>query len=96
MEVDPEQFMKRNDLFNNNHTRQTTNIPFFDPKEGTVYTEIATKQVISHKDNSSLETKSHQKTESVHGHNFFKRKGGFEKYDTSTNHIAKSVRVMPG
>jgi len=28
MEVDPEQFMKRNDLFNNNHTRQTTNIPF--------------------------------------------------------------------
>jgi hypothetical protein len=36
--VDPEQFMKRNDLFNNNHSRQTTNIPFLQPKVGTVYT----------------------------------------------------------
>jgi hypothetical protein len=38
VEVDPEQFMKRNDLFNNNHSRQTTNIPFLQPKVGTVYT----------------------------------------------------------
>ena len=39
--------MKRNDLFNNNHSRQTTSIPYLQPKTGTVYTEIATKQVVA-------------------------------------------------
>ena len=31
--------MVRNDMFNNNYVRQTTNIPFFRPKPGTTYTE---------------------------------------------------------
>jgi hypothetical protein len=46
-DIDAEQFMKRNDLFNNNHSRQTTSIPYFTPKSGTVYTELATNQVLS-------------------------------------------------
>jgi hypothetical protein len=46
LEVDAEQFMKRNDLFNNNHIRQTSSIPYLQPKAGTVYTEIATNQVV--------------------------------------------------
>lgn len=36
--VDTIQFMKRNDLFNNNHSRQTTSIPFIDIKDGLVFT----------------------------------------------------------
>lgn len=46
MEVDADQFMKRNDLFNNNHSRQTSSIPYLQPINGTVYTEIATNQVV--------------------------------------------------
>lgn len=38
--------MKRNDLFNNNHSRQTTSIPYLKPINGTVYTEIATNQAV--------------------------------------------------
>ena len=38
--------MKRNDLFNNNHSRQTSSIPYLNPKSGTVYTELSTNQVI--------------------------------------------------
>ena len=38
--------MKRNDLFNNNHSRQTSSIPYMQPKSGTVYTELSTNQVI--------------------------------------------------
>lgn len=39
-EVDPAQFMKRNDLFNNNHSRQTSSIPYLMIKEGATYTEL--------------------------------------------------------
>jgi hypothetical protein len=34
--------MKRNDLFNNNHGRQVTTIPFLQVSEGTHYTETNT------------------------------------------------------
>jgi hypothetical protein len=44
--LEVEQFMKRNDLFNNNHSRQTTSIPYMLPKSGTVYTELSTNQVV--------------------------------------------------
>lgn len=45
-DIDIDQFMKRNDLFNNNHSRQTSSIPYLQPKAGTVYTEVATNQAI--------------------------------------------------
>ena len=38
--------MQRNDLFNNNHSRQTSSIPYLNPKSGTVYTELSTNQVV--------------------------------------------------
>ena len=37
-DIDPAQFMKRNDLFNNNHSRQTSSIPYLQMKTGTAYT----------------------------------------------------------
>lgn len=46
-DVDVEHFMRRNDLFNNNHSRQTTSIPYMKAQEGTVYKELGTNQVIS-------------------------------------------------
>lgn len=41
--------MKRNDLFNNNHCRQVTTIPFLQVSEGTNYTESNTNQSVSKK-----------------------------------------------
>lgn len=35
--LDEAQFMKRNDLFNNNHSRQTTSIPFLKMEGGTTF-----------------------------------------------------------
>lgn len=46
-DIDAEQFMRRNDLFNNNHSRQTTSIPYMEAQEGTVYKELGTNQIIS-------------------------------------------------
>ena len=51
--------MKRNDLFNNNHSRQTSSIPYMLPKSGTVYTELSTNQVIGDSKNESEEQKSY-------------------------------------
>jgi hypothetical protein len=45
-DVDAEQFMRRNDLFNNNHSRQTTSIPYMVAREGTVYKELGTNQIM--------------------------------------------------
>lgn len=42
-------FMRRNDLFNNNHTRQTTTIPFLKIEDGTQYKEANINQEISKK-----------------------------------------------
>ena len=55
--------MKRNDLFNNNHSRQTSSIPYMLPKSGTVYTELSTNQVLvdskaSEEDKESCSLKS--------------------------------------
>lgn len=37
-DTDPQSFMKRNDLFNNNHSRQTSSIPYMHLNAGTAYT----------------------------------------------------------
>lgn len=36
--IDELEYMKRNDMFNNNHSRQVTTIPFLQIGEGTQYT----------------------------------------------------------
>jgi hypothetical protein len=43
-QIDEFQFMKRNDLFNNNHCRQTTSIPFLKVEEGISFKEPLTNQ----------------------------------------------------
>lgn len=47
--IDEHAFMKRNDLFNNNHTRQISNIPYIDVAEGTSLTETNTNLSVSKK-----------------------------------------------
>ena len=49
-QFDEVQFMKRNDLFNNNHSRQTTSIPYVKMEEGSLLKETATNQWVSGKD----------------------------------------------
>jgi hypothetical protein len=48
--LDQAQFMKRNDLFNNNHSRQTTSIPYVKMEVGSLFKETATNQWVSNKD----------------------------------------------
>lgn len=50
--------MKRNDLFNNNHARQTTCIPYMLPKTGTVYTELSTNQIMGNAKNETDDKQS--------------------------------------
>jgi hypothetical protein len=49
-QFDEAQFMKRNDLFNNNHSRQTTSIPYVQMEVGSLFKETATNQWVSNKD----------------------------------------------
>ena len=67
--------MKRNDLFNNNHSRQTSSIPYLLPKSGTVYTELSTNQIVGEALNPE-EKESSIKTKFKHQKNG-KRKGNF-------------------
>lgn len=63
--IDEFAFMKRNDLFNNNHSRQTTTIPYLQVCEGTNYTETNTNLSVSKKKSqrtSHSENKSKFKT----------------------------------
>ncbi len=57
-DVDPAQFMKRNDLFNNNHSRQTSSIPYLQAKEGTTFTELETNLSVSNKETATSKTQS--------------------------------------
>lgn len=50
--IDEYGFMRRNDLFNNNHSRQTTTIPLIKVEPGTVYSEVEWKQQVSAKDSN--------------------------------------------
>ena len=74
-EGDVENFMQRNDLFNNNHSRQTTSIPYLQPGDGTVYTELATNQVVSTQPNSDRNTQRSSSAARKRG-----RFSGFTKY----------------
>lgn len=47
--IDQYTYMKRNDLFNNNHSRQVTTIPFLQMTEGTNYIETDTNLTVSKK-----------------------------------------------
>ena len=47
--IDQYTYMKRNDLFNNNHTRQITTIPYLKVTEGTSYKEANTNLEVSKK-----------------------------------------------
>ena len=73
--------MKRNDLFNNNHSRQTTSIPFMQAKSGTVYTELSTNQVLAENMNQSEDKESYSfmsaKTKKVKNN---RRKSHFEPF----------------
>jgi len=64
--IDEFAFMKRNDLFNNNHSRQVTTIPYLQVSDGTNYTETHTNlsvgkktQRTAHSENKS-KFKTHQ------------------------------------
>ena len=54
--------MKRNDLFNNNHSRQSTSIPFIDVKEGITYTELETNLSVTNKDSETAKTQQTKRT----------------------------------
>ena len=47
--IDQYTYMKRNDLFNNNHSRQTTTIPFINMSEGSCFKETNTNLSVSKK-----------------------------------------------
>jgi hypothetical protein len=79
--LDDEQFMKRNDLFNNNHARQTTSIPYLLPKSGTVYTELSTNQVVGEARNQSEDKHSSSfRSETTKNPISNRRKSHFEPY----------------
>lgn len=59
--IDEFVFMKRNDLFNNNHGRQVTTIPFLQISEGTQYTETNTNLSVN-KRKTERTTHSENKT----------------------------------
>ena len=44
---DAHTFMMRNDLFNNNHSRQTSSIPYMNLNAGTSYTEKQTNITVA-------------------------------------------------
>lgn len=84
--------MKRNDLFNNNHSRQTTSIPYLQPKAGTVYTEIATKQAVGSSKPHSSTTANLLKDEPDDFKEQRKEKL-FEGFHMSGRHYSKTARA---
>ena len=87
---DVEHFMKRNDLFNNNHSRQTTSIPYLQPGDGTVYTELATNQVVSTQPNSDRNTQRSSSAARQRG-----RVSGFQKHADLTEGVTRSQKQEP-
>lgn len=77
--------MKRNDLFNNNHSRQTSSIPYLLPKSGTVYTELSTNQIVGEPLNPEDKESFSMKTTSKHQKNG-RRKNNFELFRSQQDH----------